>query len=131
MRVGVGLQSRGLGTLVSSPHLGPAQKETLFGSEAVEIFGARLPFQRFFVGGVGNSQAAEIADAFAEHELTVLMQPGLDFVGVKLFAIAGSPPVTQISFPVELRSLVVEAVGDFMPDYRAHAAVIDGIVSFR
>src|ERR1700676_1582060 len=108
MRGGVGLQSRGLGTLVSSPHLRPAQKETLFGSEAVGVFGARLPFQRFFVGGVGDGQSAEVADAFAKHELAVLMQARLDFVSVELFfdasgalikilAIVGGPPVAKIS----------------------------------
>src|ERR1700688_3577836 len=113
MWVRVGLQPRSFGTLVGAPHLGPAQKETLFGTESVDIFGARLPFQRFFVGGVGDGQAAEIADAFAEHELAVLMQAGLDFVAVelffpaggaliKIFAIVSGPPVAQIPLSIEL-----------------------------
>src|ERR1700688_4751341 len=121
MWVRVGLQPRSFGTLVGAPHLGPAQKETLFGTESVDIFGARLPFQRFFVGGVGDSQSAEVADAFAKHELAVLMQARLDFGSVELFfdasaalikilAIVGGPPVTQISLSVELRSLIVKAV---------------------
>src|SRR3984957_12298624 len=113
MRIGVGLQASGFRTLVGAPDLSPAKKETLLGSEAVEVFGARLPFQRFFVGGVGDGQAAKVANAFAEHQLAVLMQAGLDFVGVELFfdasgalikilAIVGGPPVAEISFSVEL-----------------------------
>src|ERR1700730_11532362 len=139
MWIGVGLQARSFGALVGTPDLRPAQKETLLGSEAVEVFGTRIPFQGFFVGGVGDSQAAEVADAFAEHKLAVLMQAGLDLVGVelffdaggalvKIFSVIGGPPVTQISLSVELRSLIVKAVGDFVADYGAHAAVIDGVV---
>src|ERR1700731_743626 len=113
MRIGIGLQASGFGTLVGAPHLCPAEKETLLGSEAVNIFGARLPFKLFFVGGGGDGQAAKVADAFTEHQLTVLMQAGFDFVGVELFfdaggalikilAIVGGPPVAEISFSVEL-----------------------------
>ena len=88
MRIGVGLQARSFGALIRSPDLRPAEEETLLRGEAVDFF-ARLPFQRFFVGGVGDGETAEIADAFAQHQLAILMQAGLDFVGVKLFCDAG------------------------------------------
>ena len=44
MRIGIGLQTSGLGTLVRSPDLRPSQKESLFRREAVDVF-ALLSFQ--------------------------------------------------------------------------------------
>ncbi len=118
------------------------RKKRCSGSEAVEIFGARLPFQGFFVSGVGDGHATEVADAFAENQLAVLVQAGLDFVAVELFfdaggalveifAVVAGPPVAQIAAGIELRTLIVEAVRNFVADDGAHAAVIDGVVGFR
>ena len=70
------------------------------------------------------------------------MQTGLDFVTVKLLfhaggafvkilAILGRPPIAQVALAVELRALIVEAVGDFVADDGAHAAVVHGVVRFR
>ena len=49
---------------------------------------------------------------------------------LKLFGIGLRPPILQIPFGVELASLVVETVGEFMPDGRSRISVIGSIVQF-
>ena len=43
-------------------------------------------------------------------------------------AILGRPPVAQISLGIEMAALVIEAVRQFVADYRADAAHVDRIV---
>src|SRR5260370_2804697 len=74
MRVGVGHQPREFESFVRAPHLRPAQEKTLLGSKAVLVRRARLALQRLFIGGVGDGQTAEIGDAFAEHQLAILVE---------------------------------------------------------
>src|ERR1700730_8844717 len=139
MGIGVGLQASGFGTLVRAPYLRPAKEEALLRSEAVQIFWTRLPFQGFFIGGVGDRDAAKVTDALAQNKFSVLMQAGLDFVGVELFFDAGralieilavlrGPPIAQVAFGVKLRTLIVKPMGNFMTDHGAHAAVVYSVV---
>src|ERR1700737_3906302 len=43
----------------------------------------------------------------------------------------GVNPVFEIAMGVELASVIVEAVCNFMADDRAHAAVVDGVIGLR
>src|SRR5690242_11197696 len=131
MRIGVGQQARVLGPHICAPHLSPSEEESLLGRKSVDI-SLRFAFQGFFVGGIGNGETAQIGYAFAEHELAVLVQAGLDFVAIELLLDAGGalveiltvfgrPPVSQVPLGVELRAGIVKAVSDFMADDRARS----------
>src|SRR5450755_4573816 len=85
--------------------------------------------------------AAVVGGIFALGEQAVLFDSGTSvgdvlrvFVGdalaafVILFAVFGSPPVPQVSVGVELASLIVEAVDDFVSDDHTDGAVVHGVI---
>src|SRR5579864_7895383 len=140
MRIGVGLQAGILRPNIDSPILRVAQEKTLFGCKAVGIFFAGLAVLRFLKRGICQRCSAQIGDAFAFHQFAVLVQAFFGFVAVELlsYALAAvlealqifrSPPILQIAARVELRALIVEAVGDFVADDRADAAVVVCVVA--
>src|ERR1700722_13932179 len=48
--------------------------------------------------------------------------------GMKMGQIVICPPVVQLARGIEQRSCAVEAVADFMADYRADGTIVDGRV---
>ncbi len=69
------------------------------------------------------------------------MEAGFDFVAIKLLldascalieilAVILAPPIGEITLSVKLRTGVVKAVGDFVADCGAHAAIIDCVIRF-
>ena len=139
MRIGLGLKPRGLRAIVGRPVRRKAEEETLIGCKVVDFRRRGLSGERFLICRISDYQATEIGDAFAFLELSVFVQPRLNFECVKLLddtvaalakilQVIGRPPVFQIAVRVELRALIVEAVRHFMTDYGADAAVIEGIV---
>src|SRR5207253_3275859 len=86
-----------------------------------------------------QARAAIISGVFALGEQAILFYARLgNLLGVLvrdalaalvvLLGVGRRPPVAQISLRIELAPLVVEAVGDFVPDHRAGAAEVNGIV---
>ena len=136
-----GEQPLGLGPAgQAAPDLRPAEEEPLLAGAAVEL-GGRLVAERDAVGRVADGEAAEVADVLADGERAVdlvaggvagleLVELGDEGVGARLEgrAVLVGPPVAQGAGAVELRALVVEAVADLVPDDRADAAVVDGVV---
>ena len=77
--------------------------------------------KRSLVGEVGNLSAAQVANAFAEHQFAIVVDIFLDVVVVELIGNAGcaflkifqvgvAPPIAEASKVIELRPFVVEAV---------------------
>src|SRR5450432_2512925 len=129
-RVRIALDHGALGfgaDLVAAP-LTPGDEELLLGCKAVNGRFRRLALARFLVSQVSEFCAAEIANRFAQHELAVVMNPGLDEIAVELVHhtlaarlefcfVLGRPPVAQFT-------LVVEAVADLMADDHTDRAVV-------
>src|SRR2546423_1302513 len=66
-------QPRGFGPDVLRPDLGPAEKETLLGREAINIFWTRLAVKRFLISSISDRQAAEVGDRLSDYKLAFLM----------------------------------------------------------
>src|SRR5271170_8507488 len=79
VRIGIGLQTCCLRPLIRSPHLGPSQEEALLRRKAVNVLRA-FAFDGFLVCSIRNGYASEVANAFAKHELAVLVQAGFHLV---------------------------------------------------
>ncbi len=75
MRVAHDLGSKLLVTIERAPRLGPGQEVALIAAQAIE-YGGLLAFERAMVGGVCDTQAAEIADVLAQSEAAVDLQAG-------------------------------------------------------
>ncbi len=98
------------------------------------IVGAGLVFLRFLECQIGDLRAGQVADAFAQHELAVVMDARLDEVAVELptthavrswnFFRSSSSTSCRAALGVELRALVVEAVADLVADHHADRAVV-------
>src|SRR5207302_8370933 len=79
-----------------------------------------------------------IGSVFAGRKLAILLHAGFGHV-LRIFilnalvafvvgrGIGGRPPVLQVAFGVELASLIIVAMNDFVSDYRPAPAIIDGI----
>ncbi len=127
MRIGLHHQALGLDANLVAAELSPCDEKLLLGVEAVDIGGTRFALQRLFVGEERHFRTAQVSDAFAQHQLAVVMNAGLDEVVVELIGYAGGaglellqvgvgPPIAQAAEKVVLRALIVEAVGDFVAD---------------
>ena len=85
------------------------------------------------IGGVfslGEKAVLLDAGACVGNVLSVLV--GNTFATlVILFTVFGSPPVAQVAVSVELASLIVEAVDDFMSNDHADGAQVHGVVLCR
>ena len=85
------------------------------------------------IGGVlalGHAAILLHAGARFGNFLGVLVGDALSALVISLGVRLG-PPIAQVALGVELASLVVEAVNDFVADDRANRAVIYGIVLLR
>ena len=93
--------------------------------------------------GISELDAANVRDVFALRQFAVNMhawqrldtpnidrQPLCDACHIPA-ADCCRPPVAQISDLIELPALIVKSVRHFVSDYRAHAAVVDGVIGFR
>ena len=126
------------GAIDAAPGDGVGEEEALVAGEAVDG-GGGLALQRFVVGVVGDGEAAEVGDVFAEGEFAVDVDvvdadAGVEFLddfvgaGGVAGAVFGGPPVVEVSCGVVLAALVIEAVGHFVADDGADGAVVDGII---
>src|SRR5882672_10557925 len=84
MRIGLHHQALGLDADLVATELSPGDEELLLGGEAVKVRGTGLAFERFLVRKKCNLRAPQVADAFAQHELAVVVDSGLDEVVVEL-----------------------------------------------
>src|SRR5215467_12698063 len=127
MRIRLHHQSLLFRTGFVAAKLSPGNEELLFGRELVDVRWTRLALHRFLKSEIGNLRAAEIPDAFAEHQLSVVMHARLDEVVIELVGDTGTasleileiglrPPIAQTAEVVVLSTFVVEAVRNFVPD---------------
>src|SRR6266404_1101263 len=141
MRVHVCEQPRIFRTCVCCPTTRVAKEEPLLGSEAVYRF-SRLALHCFLISRIGHHQATKIGDGFTNYELTVLVDSLFDLKPVELvndtlgprlkrFEILISPPVCKIARCIKLPSLIIKAMRHFVADYRAHASIVECVVSLR
>src|SRR6266850_8365377 len=70
--------------------LSPRDKKLLLGSEAINIRRAGLAFHGFEEGHVSQLDAAQIADALAQHQPAIVLQAALYFVSIELLGYAGA-----------------------------------------
>src|SRR5258708_1379705 len=123
---------------VLAPDLRPRDKEALFGRETVDEL-AFLAHQRALERLVGEGDAAEVGDVFAEGQLAVDVHAGQHLIavelvhhllgaGLELLGVGLRPPLREVAVSVVVATLVVEAVRDFVADDRPDAAVVDGVI---
>src|SRR6056297_3924822 len=88
---------------------------------------------------VSHAQSSEVADVFAESQLTVDLHIVqrletvvlIDQPGVSLFefgAILGGPPIAQVTAAIVLAAFVVKPMTQFMPNDRPDSAIVHRIV---
>src|SRR5438874_6772950 len=117
--------------------LTPCNKELLIGSKTVERRRGMLLF-RFLICQKCDLRSGKVADALAQHQVPVVVNPRFDEVIIELvrdahgtsletFLVIYRPPVLQPAISVEFRSLIVKAVADLVPDYNSNGTVIHGI----
>ena len=115
--------------------LSPCNEELLLRSEAVEIRRPWLSFQRLQVRQISKLHAAQVADAFSQDQLTIVVRTIISGVSVKLlrharaplletFVICISPPLLQFAGGVVLRALIVKTVRDLVTDHRTNGPII-------
>ena len=105
------------------------------------ITGGSVPLERDPVRLERDREAAEVADVLADGQRAVdvvLGQPGRGQrvvlvdqrlgAALELGPVVRLPPVGEVAVAVVLAALVVEAVADLVPDHRADAAVVRGVV---
>src|SRR5579864_1173885 len=126
--------------LITAP-LSPGNKELLLWR--VTIDGRlRVGLLSFLESEKSDLDAGEVADAFSQNQLAIVVNAGLNEIAIELADNAGGsilkplhvyrrPPVVEPAFRIKLRALVVKAVADLMPNYHADAAIIDGVCVFH
>src|SRR5579864_7161403 len=141
VRIGDGAQALVLGTLVAAGPLRHSDEEALVGAEAIHRFQILTP-GGVFPRQVREEGSAEIRDVLAQRQLAVDFDVIHDSVlGIlignafgallELGGVVFGPPIFQISLRIELTALIVEAVGELVPDGGAGVTVIRRIVHFR
>ena len=127
--------------LVAAGPLRHADKEALVRREALDGFQI-LTFRRVLPGHIRQESPAQIGDVLAERELAVDLdvvdnRKSRVLVGnafralLELLRVLSGPPVLQVAFGVELPPLVVETMGQLVPDGRAGIAVVGRVVGVR
>ena len=73
MRIGVQAQQQVVFALIRPPHLGPTEKEALFGRESVDFLFTRVRVlvESFLQRGVSELDAANVCDVFALRQFAV------------------------------------------------------------
>ncbi len=118
------------------------QEESLFRSKSVDLWRSRFSFHRFLKGSVGDVEAAQISNGFADHQLTFHVKSLFNFKTAELindalgglqkrFSIVFCPPVWEVTLGVKLSALIIEAMCQLVPNNRSHTTVINGIISGR
>ncbi len=80
MGICLGRHARGLGTYDVASPLAFCQEELLVWCQAVYRWLRAFAFARFFVGSIGEVDAAKISERLAEYELPIQVDSGLDEV---------------------------------------------------
>ena len=122
--------------------LPPGDEELLLWVEAVDIGRTRFAFQRFLICQKCDLCPTQIANTFAQHQFAVVVYTGLNEIVIELIGHAGGtalelfeigigPPVTQAAEEIELCSLVVKAMRNFMADDHPDCAIVHGIDRFH
>src|SRR4051812_37044419 len=112
MRIALDHEALLLRTDRVATELTPRDEELLLGREAVDRARRRL-LLRLAECAEGEVGAAEVADAFAKHELAVVVNAGLYEIALVLiddalaargecFEVVGGPPVLEATLGVEL-----------------------------
>src|SRR5581483_7542860 len=143
MRIDLDLQAFRLRRPVFAPDLRISDEEALLGRETFHgliIASIGFPFRPLGIQGHhGNANTAVVGGVLAQgkaaikvyvvdgYERTVLVGDATGAL-VKLLAVCGRPPVSEVSYSVELTALVIEAVREFVSDDDADAAIIYGFI---
>ena len=138
MRIGLCPQPHRLVSHICTPHLCESQKESLVCRQPVNLQ-RLLTAQNIHQRHVRQTQPAIIGNVLAFSQLPVQLQIAshnkfailfLNAAGplVELFRVGRRPPVHQIAFGIELSTLIVKAVRQFVPNYSADTAVVHCIV---
>src|SRR4029077_4330196 len=117
--------------------LSPRNEKLLVRRNYIESRSRMLCF-RLLESQKSNLRPRQIANALTQNQLPVVMDVRFDKIAVKLarntrgllskaFFVFGSPPVFQTSLRIELRTLIVEAVADLVPDHHADGAIVDRV----
>src|SRR6185369_11967595 len=142
VRIGQNDRAHQLGTILRAPGVSERQEETLAsGPSVVSLVVNRLArhFQLVFERHECQANSAVVSGVFAEREFTVLLDARFwNFLAVLIddalaagfigFCIGVSPPVAQVSLGIELATLVVETMNDFVSDNHSDCAVVHRVV---
>src|SRR6266567_2739605 len=96
-----------------------------------------LPFC-FLKSQIRDFGASKVSDTLPQHQLPIVMNVWLNEIIIELigdtggaaletFQVVSRPPVVEPALSVELRTLIVEAVADFVPHDNADRTIIKGI----
>ena len=139
MLVGLYLVDQAFIGYVLAPHLRPSQEKPLLVCKPIDGGWLFFPFQRFIEGMVAEGQSAQVGNILPECKFSIDLKSfchlnGAEIIlqafseGGKIFGIFLCPPVVLVPAAVVLRTLVVETMGNLMPDHAYDGAVVDGIV---
>src|SRR6185437_2504271 len=84
MRIGQRHLALSLRTNLVAARLSPGDEILLLRSEAVRAYRTRLAFQRLLQCEISQAQAAEIANALAQHQLSIFVHAAVNGVAVEL-----------------------------------------------
>ena len=99
-------------------------------------------FTALFVGVVSNGQTAQIGDVLSEGHAAVHVFSRQGFEGIVLInktirqflkscTVFFCPPVGQVSVHIVFAPLIIEAMGELVPDHSTDPSVVHGIICFR
>src|SRR5271163_3925429 len=100
MRIALHHQALLFRTSLIAAELSPGNEKLLFRCEPVDVSRARLAFERLHIRKVRDPRSPQIADAFTEHELAVVVNVFLDEIVIKLIGDArrASLKIFQVGF---------------------------------
>ena len=124
------------------PECSIADIEALLTSEAVDVCWSALSPCMLHKSCVCKAKTTLVSDILTQRELTISKQARKNLDSVELVnkhlrlsleccTILGCPPVVHVTHLVELRALVVEAMGHLVSDNHADSTIVHSIVGIR